>query len=138
MTSTSSDSRLMDIVNHGSREKSGTAKYKRPVLPHLATRYFTSSRITKQLHSKSKLDTLTTNPSPINHTSQIMAVPNSKIPRAAGGPLKNRMPALIGGALLVGAGYYFYTAGGDPKVARKAAERTYHLWSSIRFSAIRY
>ncbi|KAI5814803.1 hypothetical protein BZA77DRAFT_317557 [Pyronema omphalodes] len=51
-----------------------------------------------------------------------MAVPNSQIPRTAGGPPKNRMPALIGGALLAGAGYYFYTAGGDPKVAKKAAE----------------
>jgi hypothetical protein len=34
----------------------------------------------------------------------------------------NRIVTIGGGALLAGAGYYFYKAGGDPKVAQKKVE----------------
>ncbi|EME46676.1 hypothetical protein DOTSEDRAFT_70624 [Dothistroma septosporum NZE10] len=36
--------------------------------------------------------------------------------------MSNRVVTIGGGALLAGVGYYFYQAGGDPKVAQKKAE----------------
>ena len=36
--------------------------------------------------------------------------------------MSNRVVTFGGAALLAGAGYYFYQAGGDPKVAQKKAE----------------
>ena len=35
---------------------------------------------------------------------------------------KSRMPALLGLTAAGGIGYYLYSAGGDPKVAKKQAE----------------
>lgn len=50
--------------------------------------------------------------------------PRTDIPRASGPP-KNKAPLLIGAALAGAVGYYFYTAGGDSHVAKKAAERIF-------------
>ena len=36
--------------------------------------------------------------------------------------MSRRGITILGGALLAGAGYYLYTAGGDPKVAQKNFE----------------
>ncbi|KAI5795267.1 hypothetical protein EDC01DRAFT_78608 [Geopyxis carbonaria] len=46
--------------------------------------------------------------------------PRTEIPRAV--PPKSRTPMYVGLAAATMVGYYFYSAGGDPKVARKAAE----------------
>lgn len=37
--------------------------------------------------------------------------------------MSRRAVPVIGGIALAGAGYYFYKAGGDPKVAKATAER---------------
>ena len=45
---------------------------------------------------------------------------------------------LYGGLVAAGGvGYYFYQAGGDPKVAQNKAERTSHTRSPIRFKLTR-
>ncbi|GIZ42200.1 hypothetical protein CBER1_02568 [Cercospora berteroae] len=36
--------------------------------------------------------------------------------------MSNRAVTILGGTVLAGAGYYLYTAGGDPKVAQKQVE----------------
>ncbi|RPB17141.1 hypothetical protein P167DRAFT_531401 [Morchella conica CCBAS932] len=41
------------------------------------------------------------------------------IPRASTGPPKNRIPAYLGLGAAAIVGYYLYTAGGDPNVAKK-------------------
>ena len=40
---------------------------------------------------------------------------------------RSRALPIIGGLAAIGGGYYFYTAGGDPKVAKKQVERQYHF-----------
>ncbi|KAI5841386.1 hypothetical protein DFP73DRAFT_586272 [Morchella snyderi] len=47
--------------------------------------------------------------------------PNVNIPRAAAasGPPKNRLPTYLGLGAAAVIGYYFYSAGGDAKVAKK-------------------
>lgn len=36
---------------------------------------------------------------------------------------KNRLPAYVGAGAALLVGYYFYTAGGDPQLARKELKR---------------
>lgn len=43
---------------------------------------------------------------------------------------RSRAPLLIGGLAVSGVGYYMYSAGGDPKVARKEAEADAHRASA--------
>ena len=38
-------------------------------------------------------------------------------------PTKSRLPLYLGTIVAAGAGYYLYTAGGNPKVAEKQFER---------------
>jgi hypothetical protein len=42
-------------------------------------------------------------------------------------PTKSRLPLYLGLTVAAGAGYYLYTAGGNPKVAEKQFERKQHL-----------
>lgn len=48
-------------------------------------------------------------------------------PPRVGGASKNRLPMVLGGVALLAGAYYMYRAGGDPKVAKKSAERKYFL-----------
>jgi len=58
--------------------------------------------------------------------------PRADIPRAGGSP-KNRAPLLIAATLSAALGYYFYSAGGDPNVAKKRAEHdASRMSSSVR------
>lgn len=40
---------------------------------------------------------------------------------------RSKAVPLIGGLVVLGGGYYFYNAGGDPKVAKKQVERRHLL-----------
>lgn len=54
------------------------------------------------------------------------------IPRASTGPPKNRIPAYLGLGAAAIVGYYLYTAGGDPNVAKKEMKREYtYIYTSI-------
>lgn len=52
----------------------------------------------------------------------------TNIPRS--GPPKNRLPAYLGVGAAAVLGYYFYNAGGDPKVAKKEIKREFTLHPS--------
>jgi len=48
-------------------------------------------------------------------------IPRTDIPKAT--PLRSRVAMALGLAGAGALGYYFYSAGGDPDVAKKSAER---------------
>lgn len=56
--------------------------------------------------------------------------------------MSGRFVKVGGAALVAGAGYYFYQAGGDPKVAQKKAEGQLHrhqkLLSSQQTNSLRF
>lgn len=47
----------------------------------------------------------------------------------------NPSQPILGATVLAGAGYYFYKAGGDPKVAQKKLEGTWTYNASISYSS---
>lgn len=51
-----------------------------------------------------------------------MSNPSSSTISRSGNP-KNRLPVYLGAAGAALVGYYFYTAGGDPQLARKEMKR---------------